>query len=83
LIFLGFRKQGAFADWKNDANSLQIVVELIVRSGFDHCRNAEFDNFIMQPEKQRYLKVRWACVSRGGNMMPPQYIEEYYWSNWP
>jgi hypothetical protein len=41
LIFLGFRKQGAWADWKNDANLLQIVVDLIMGSGFDHCRNNE------------------------------------------
>jgi hypothetical protein len=39
LIFLGFRKQGACADWKNAVNSLQIVVDLIVGIGFDHCRN--------------------------------------------
>jgi hypothetical protein len=40
LIFLGFRKQGAWVDWKNAANLLQIVVDLIMGSGFVHCRNA-------------------------------------------
>jgi hypothetical protein len=43
LIFLGFRKQGACADWKNDANLLQIVVDLIVGIWFDYCRDAKGD----------------------------------------